>query len=143
MLAVYKYDDTEKQLRKQARIEPDVWINAIDPTPDELATLQAKTHVPEAFLLYGLDEDESARFEYDEDADASLIIFDNPTVTRDDHRNFAYETDPLAIILTKRAIITINKLMSPCSLNSVIIVCHISIRGSGNALPCKSCIKSR
>ncbi|KRO16781.1 magnesium transporter CorA family protein [Lacticaseibacillus saniviri] len=109
MLAVYKYDDTEKQLRKQARIEPDVWINAIDPTPDELATLQAKTHVPEAFLLYGLDEDESARFEYDEDADASLIIFDNPTVTRDDHRNFAYETDPLAIILTKRAIITINK----------------------------------
>ncbi|KRM72324.1 magnesium transporter CorA family protein [Lacticaseibacillus brantae] len=108
MLAIYKYDNTDKQVKKQARFEPNVWINVVDPTTEEMDLLQNKAHVPEAFLLYGLDADESARYEYDEDAQAHLIIYDMPTVTPEPHHTFAYETEPLAIVVTKTAIVTLH-----------------------------------
>lgn len=113
MLAIYKYDDTVGQLRTQTKIESDVWINVVAPTPEERAQLQKKARVPEAFLLYGLDPDEGARYEYDEDDNAHLIIFDMPVAVQDKQGRVTYETAPLAVIVTTTAIITIDSEPQP------------------------------
>ncbi|WP_204123052.1 magnesium transporter CorA family protein [Lacticaseibacillus mingshuiensis] len=113
MLSIYKFDDTMGQLKTQAKIESDVWIDAVDPTPEEMTKLQKKARVPEAFLLYGLDPDEGARYEYDEDYDAHLLIFDMPVVSQDSKHRVAYKTVPLAVILTTTAIITIDNTAQP------------------------------
>lgn len=106
MLAIYRFDDKTGQLNQQSRISPGVWINVVDPTPAERQQLQDKAKLSEAFLLYGLDPDEGARYEYDEDNDSHLFIFDMPIVTRDARKKVVYETAPLAIIITNTAVIT-------------------------------------
>lgn len=113
MLAIYKFDDSAGALRTQTKIESDVWINAVNPTKEERTKLQKKARVPEAFLLYGLDPDEGARYEYDEDANAHLLIFDMPIVGQDQHNRVTYTTAPLAIIITTTAIITIDPKQQP------------------------------
>ncbi|WP_125704061.1 magnesium transporter CorA family protein [Lacticaseibacillus daqingensis] len=113
MLSTYKFDDTVGQLKSQDKIEAGVWINAIDPTPEERQKLQKKARVPEPFLLYGLDPDEGARYEYDEDVDAHLIIFDMPVVEQDAKKRIVYKTEPLAIIITTTALITLDTKQQP------------------------------
>lgn len=113
MLATYKFDDTVGKLKAQDKIEAGVWINAVAPTPDEMTKLQKKARVPEDFLLYGLDPDEGARYEFDEDVDAHLIIFDMPTAFQDAKGRVNYKTEPLAIIITTTAIITVDSKPQP------------------------------
>ena len=109
MLSIYRFDDKTGRLNPQSRISPGVWINVVNPTPKEREQLQTKANLSEAFLLYGLDPDEGARYEYDEDNDSHLFIFDMPVVTRDARKKVVYETAPLAIIITNIAVITINE----------------------------------
>lgn len=113
MLAIYKFDDSAGAVKTQTKIDHDVWINAVAPTPAELTQLQKKARVPEAFLLYGLDPDEGARYEYDEDANAHLLIFDMPVVGQDRKGRVTYSTVPLAVILTTTALITIDAKPQP------------------------------
>ncbi|WP_390409592.1 magnesium transporter CorA family protein [Lacticaseibacillus jixiensis] len=113
MLAIYKFDDTSHQLKTQTKITPGVWINAVDPTPEERAELMAKAHVPEPFLLYGMDPDEGARYEFEPDDDAHLLIFDMPIAGLDKKSRVTYKTVPLAIIITKTALITIDAQAQP------------------------------
>ena len=106
MLSIYRFAEKSGQLNPQSRIRPGVWINAVNPTPEERQQLQDKANLSEAFLLYGLDPDEGARYEFDEDNDSHLFIFDMPTVTRDARKKVVYKTGPLA---TNIAVITINE----------------------------------
>ena len=92
MLSIYRFDDKTGRLNPQSRISPGVWINVVNPTPKEREQLQTKANLSEAFLLYGLDPDEGARYEYDEDNDSHLFIFDMPVVTRDARKKVVYET---------------------------------------------------
>ncbi|WP_262315537.1 magnesium transporter CorA family protein [Lacticaseibacillus parakribbianus] len=108
MLSVYKFDDTVGKMKAQDKIEANVWINVIDPTPEELMKLQKKARVSEDFLLYGMDPDEGARYEYDEDSDAHLMIYDMPVAALDPKGRATYQTVPLAIIITSTALITID-----------------------------------
>jgi magnesium transporter len=113
MLAIYKFDDTKAKLTTQTKITPGVWINAVAPDASERQRLMEKAHVPEDFLLYGLDPDEGARYEYEPDDDAHLLIFDMPIAGLDKKKRVTYKTVPLAIILTKTAIITIDQQSQP------------------------------
>ncbi|KRN20747.1 magnesium transporter CorA family protein [Lacticaseibacillus camelliae] len=113
MLSVYKFDDTKGGVKPQAKIEPGVWINVTAPSKDELSTLEKKTRVPEDFLLYGLDPDEGARYEYDADVNVHLLIFDMPVATLDPKKRVTYKTIPLAIIITATALITIDTQTQP------------------------------
>lgn len=113
MLAIYKFDDTSRKLKTQTKIAPDTWINAVDPTAEERAALMQKAHVPESFLLYGMDPDEGARYEYEPDDDAHLLIFDMPIAGLDKKSRVTYQTVPLAIILTKSNLITIDAKAQP------------------------------
>ncbi|WP_338214614.1 magnesium transporter CorA family protein [Lacticaseibacillus salsurivasis] len=113
MLSIYKYDDTVGKIKSQDKIEAGVWINAVAPTAAELTKLTKKARVPEDFLLYGLDPDEGARYEYDEDVDAHLLIFDMPVASINDKKRVIYKTVPLAIIITATALITIDREPQP------------------------------
>lgn len=106
MLNIYKYRENGG-LQTTDKITQGVWINAINPDTAERQRLMQETGAPEAFLLYGLDPDEGARFEYDDDYDSSLIIYDMPSVTLTGP-NAEYNTIPLAVIVTKKAIISIH-----------------------------------
>jgi magnesium transporter len=88
-------------------------INAIAPNEAERAELIQKAHVPESFLLYGMDPDEGARYEYEPDDDAHLLIFDMPVAGLDKRQRVTYKTVPLAIIITKTALITIDTQPQP------------------------------
>lgn len=113
MLAIYKFDDTVGKLKTQTKITPGVWINAVDPSPEERALLMKKAKVPESFLLYGMDPDEGARYEYEPDDNAHLLIFDMPIAGLDKKQRVTYKTVPLAIIITKTALITIDAQAQP------------------------------
>lgn len=106
MLNIYKYRENSG-LQTTDKITTGVWVNAINPDAAERQRLMDETGAPEAFLLYGLDPDEGARFEYDDDFASSLIIYDMPSVTLTGP-DAEYNTIPLAVIVTKKAIITIH-----------------------------------
>lgn len=106
MLSIYKYRD-RSGLQKTDKITLGTWINVVAPTAEERARLIDEAYVPESFLLYGLDPDEGARFEYDDDEASSLIVYDMPAVALHG-KNPEYETIPLAVIITRQAIITIH-----------------------------------
>ncbi|WP_155286229.1 magnesium transporter CorA family protein [Lacticaseibacillus zhaodongensis] len=106
MLNIYKARN-DGSLHETKDITTGVWINAVAPNDQERALIMKKTGIPESFLLYGLDPDEGARFEYDDDYDANLIIYDMPTVDIN-ATNESYETIPLAMITNKNYIVTIH-----------------------------------
>ncbi|KRL13422.1 Magnesium and cobalt transporter [Schleiferilactobacillus perolens DSM 12744] len=114
MLKVYAYDRQHHQLTASNSFANHTWINVVDPTAEEIATLLGKTDIPESFIYYGLDKDENARTEYNEDDDATLIIFDVPVLQRNskDHDGI-YRTVPLAIVLTKNHLVTISNNRMP------------------------------
>ncbi|WP_127848950.1 magnesium transporter CorA family protein [Lacticaseibacillus hulanensis] len=106
MLSIYKHRHGGG-LMPTSKIETGVWINVVAPDAKERAQLMNEASAPEDFILYGLDPDEGARFEYDDDTDSSLIIYDMPQPSLGD-KNGGYETIPLAVIITKKCIITIH-----------------------------------
>ena len=83
MLKIYEYDRRNHQVVPTDHFANQTWINAVDPSAEEIATLLGKTDLPESFVFYGLDKDENARTEYNEDDDATLIIFDVPILQKD------------------------------------------------------------
>lgn len=114
MLKIYEYDRRNHQVVPTDHFANQTWINAVDPSAEEIATLLGKTDLTESFVFYGLDKDENARTEYNEDDDATLIIFDVPILQKDgSNTNAVYRTVPLGIILTKNHIVTISNMHMP------------------------------
>lgn len=111
MLNIYRYDTAKQQLMKHQKIQPDSWINVIDPTTEEIDLLVKKTHIPTDYVYYGLDSDESARAEYDPEYGATLLIYDTPVLEQSTNAQskMIYRTRPLSIIVTDNYIITVNK----------------------------------
>ncbi|MCH4172544.1 MAG: magnesium transporter CorA family protein [Lactobacillus sp.] len=112
MLLAYDYDSKNK-LVKQTSIKPGMWINALDPTPEEIKQLQSKTNVPLDYIYYSLDRDESARTEYDEDYKTTLVIFDVPQIKRQKNKNFTYRTTPIGLLVKDDYLITISITRKP------------------------------
>ncbi|WP_056968827.1 magnesium transporter CorA family protein [Lacticaseibacillus thailandensis] len=108
MLDVYRRN-AAGSLYPVKTIAPGTWINVVAPDRDERARLLQEAHVPEDFLLYGLDPDEGARFEFDEDNHSGLIIYDMPTVVAHEHQRYSYKTIPLAMIITPDCIVTLHE----------------------------------
>lgn len=81
------------------------WVNAIDPTPEEVKQLEEWGVYPE-YVQYALDIDEMARAERDEDYTFILIRipFDNGAAA-----DIPYTTLPLGIMLLNNCVVTICK----------------------------------
>lgn len=116
MLKIYAYDQTNHQVVPSNQFSNHTWINVVDPSAEEIATLLGKTDLPESFVFYGLDKDENARTEYNDADDATLIIYDVPILQKEgagSSRNASYRTVPLGIILTKNHLVTISNIALP------------------------------
>lgn len=102
MLEYFK--NQEFELQKIDEIVPNCWINAINPTPDEIKQISA-LGIPQDFVSYPLDVDERPRIE-EEDDGTILIVVRIPTSNAQDPE-IPYGTMPLGIILAEKYIITV------------------------------------
>jgi len=102
MITVYK--KYEHGLQTIDQPEEGCWINVIDPTPEEMTTLQ-DLGVPTDYLIYSLDVDERPRSERNGELLVLLRIpaYEGPNV------DIPYTTMTLGIIVSDHYIITVCK----------------------------------
>lgn len=104
MLKIYKAE--EGALVETQKIEPHTWIDASNPTPEELHNLAKYFKLPVETITDPLDVDERARCETDEDY--NMIIYRIPTYEENEAKGYRqYFTVPLGIILVQDCMITL------------------------------------
>ncbi len=82
------------------------WINAADPTPEEIAYLTEKIEIHPDLINYSLDLDEMARIERDEDEGYTFILLRIPHF-QGENVDVPYATIPLGIIIVDGVIVTV------------------------------------
>ena len=103
MLEFYK--NQELDLQPIDDILPNCWINAVNPTPEEIKKI-ADLEIPQDFVTYPLDMDERPRIE-EEDDGTILIVVRIPTSQPQDDPDIPYGTMPMGIILADKYIVTV------------------------------------
>ncbi|MCA1900344.1 MAG: magnesium transporter CorA family protein [Chloroflexi bacterium] len=100
MLTIYK--TTEKGLEKLEAMTNGAWVNAVDPTPEEIEKL-VNWGMDMDYINYSLDQDEMARMERDEDY--TFILLRIPL--HQPESDIPYNTAPLGIMILGNKIITV------------------------------------
>ena len=104
MLKIYKAEGGV--LVETQKIEPHTWIDASNPTPEELHNLAKHFKLPVETITDPLDVDERARCETDEDY--NMIIYRIPTYEENEAKGYRqYFTVPLGIVLVQDCMITL------------------------------------
>ncbi len=103
MITIYK--TTDQGLEVVPEICKGCWINATDPTPEEIAGLRG-LGVPPEFITYPLDVDERARVEK-EDGETMIVL--RIPFARGQAADIPFTTIPLGIVLDGQWILTICK----------------------------------
>lgn len=80
------------------------WINAADPTPEELARVSRETGLELDYLSYPLDPDERSRFERE---DEQLLIIMQTSYRLHEDSDIPYDTVPLGILHNDHCIVTV------------------------------------
>jgi magnesium transporter len=101
MLTIYSYKTTDPHLHTLSEIEPDCWVDLIDPLPPEINRISEELGIPIDYLTYPLDLDEQARIEVEENV---LFIILRVPYFESETSDVPYITIPLGIVLTKQAI---------------------------------------
>ena len=70
----------EDHLTECTTLEKGVWVHLQSPTKEEVDGLTTRFNLDPTFLPAALDEEESARIDYDSDKQQTLIIVDIPYV---------------------------------------------------------------
>lgn len=104
MIRIFK-NSNEGTLDKLKKIEPNCWIDLVEPSELEIKDVVEQTGVPANLLIKMLDTDETARIEKEDDA--TLIVIDVPYVEDKKTKN-KYSTLPLGIITYKNYVITLS-----------------------------------
>jgi magnesium transporter len=104
MITVMKSTDNGLQTMEQP-VEG-CWINLVNPSQAEISDLSATFNIPEDFIQYPMDMDESARTEVDNGA---ILIGLRVPVDEGEHADIPYTTAPLGIVITDRIILTVSK----------------------------------
>ncbi|MBI5839033.1 MAG: magnesium transporter CorA family protein [Chloroflexi bacterium] len=100
MLHIYK--TTEAGLEKLETMVNGAWVNAVDPTPEEIEKLM-NWGVEADYINYSLDQDEMARMERDDDY--TFILLRIPI--HQPESDIPYSTVPLGIMILGNVIVTI------------------------------------
>lgn len=87
-------------------LEKGVWVHLQNPTKEEVEGLTTRFGLDPTYLPAALDEEESARMEYDADRQHTLILVDIPCVEAEGS-GYVYSTIPLGIVLCDEIIITV------------------------------------
>ena len=82
---------------------PGCWVNVVAPSPEERAWLEGELGVLPEFVRSALDEEETSRIDYDEDARQIFVIVDYPVVDEEGAGVRAslplqYDTMPLTMV---------------------------------------------
>lgn len=101
MISIYK--NSESGLSILPAPAPGSWINVVDPTPDEIAQLNALC-IPQDYLTYPLDIDERARTERE---NGEVLIVLRAPQFQGTSADIPYTTIPLGIILTEQYVVTV------------------------------------
>lgn len=104
MLNIYKTNENGI-IKKLQKTENNVWIDLVNPTPDEIKGVVADTKLPESLIIKLLDAEELPRIESEEDA--TLIVVDVPYM-EDKKNKTKYSTIPLGIITNKGYLVTVS-----------------------------------
>ena len=96
----------EDHLTECTTLEKGVWVHLQSPTKEEVDGLTTRFNLDPTFLPAALDEEESARTDYDSDKQQTLIIVDIPYVDTEG-TGYVYSTIPLGIVLCDEVIITV------------------------------------
>ncbi|MBP0724130.1 magnesium transporter CorA family protein [Bacillus sp. RG28] len=104
MLNYYLSDETGK-LSQIDSIEKGCWINAINPTEQEIQFLIKKLDLDVDFIKDPLDDEERSRIEVE--GEHTLIIVDIPIVTHDDTGHSMFDTIPIGMIISPSTFVTI------------------------------------
>jgi magnesium transporter len=99
------YMKTENQLIELNEPADNCWIKVVDPTPEEIAQVQA-LDIPADFITFPLDLDERARTEHE---DGNMLIILRIPHYQGETVDIPYITIPLGIVLNHKFIITICK----------------------------------
>jgi magnesium transporter len=102
LLQIFK--TIEGTLRQLEGFEENVWVNLINPSPEEIAFVTNKTGIETNDIKASLDDEEASRIEVENKY--TLILIDIATKEKR-HGNEFYTTMPLAIILAEKAIVTV------------------------------------
>ena len=100
MLTIYK--TTERGLEQLDTMTNGSWVNAVDPTPEEIKQL-VTWGIDADYINYSLDLDEMPRMERDEDYTFILVRIPH----RQPESDIPYTTIPLGIMIKGNAIFTV------------------------------------
>jgi magnesium transporter len=104
MITIYR--NSENGLQQMSEPTSGSWLNVINPSPEEIAQIQA-LGIPQDYITYPLDLDERSRTER-ENGELLIVLripyFQGKTV------DVPYITIPLGIIVTDQYVLTISKL---------------------------------
>ncbi|ALS78498.1 MULTISPECIES: magnesium transporter CorA family protein [Planococcus] len=106
MLTIYK-SSPDGILKTIKKFESNCWINITAPSKEELEEVSRSCKIPMDFLEDPLDLEESARIEYDEETNSTLLINDFPIVDVTNDQFNSYITIPIGIILGSDYIVTV------------------------------------
>ena len=102
MLTIHK--TIQGKMTRLNAVEDGAWVNLINPSEDELATVSSLLGADPTFLRAALDEEETSRI--DSEDGQTLIIVDTPAMEQDE-TGVVYSTMPLGVIVTEKHIITV------------------------------------
>ncbi len=103
---IYK-SSPDGALESVEKFEKNCWVNIITPSKEELEEISAYFAIPMDFLEDPLDLEETARIEYDDETNSTLLINDFPVVNTTTSRVNSYITIPIGIIIGNDYIVTI------------------------------------
>lgn len=101
----YFRTDNNLNMKQLASYKEKCWIDLVNPNDDEIEDVVALTGIPEEMLKAALDEEESARCEF-EDGNFMYIV-DSPYII-DTNDGDLYSTIPIALIYNKKCIVTVS-----------------------------------
>jgi len=99
MLKIYKSME-ETLVESDVLGEKGYWVNLVNPTAEERQKVALQTGLPQDFIEYPLDKEESSRIEVE---DGCVLIIIRVPVIRDD----VYDSIPLGIIITDNNFVTV------------------------------------
>ena len=90
-------------IKKVAEPSPGCWVNVVAPVEEERAWLERELGVLPEFVGSALDDEETSRIDYDEDANQIFVIVDYPVVGEDGagvrpQSPLQYDTMPLSMV---------------------------------------------
>jgi magnesium transporter len=105
MLEIFKTYEGKSELVAIEDFEKGCWVNLVNPSGDELRTVENRLGIHPSFLRDPLDEEEKPRLDIEEDQ--TLIIVDIPYVYEEGN-DIRFATIPMGLVVLEDYIVTVS-----------------------------------